>query len=179
MCAKQQFNTKTHKQADLTEQVCSPMGNSCPYRFGRAFFGAKQMLDLSKLNVSEAAETGYKMQVVHPVTRQPIDGAFITIRGDDSKTVQKWIRGVIARRQSEELMAKRRGKEADPISLADAEDQANEGAAKRVISSEGIFNGKTELHITEETAKQVFAEHTWLRDQVLEASRDLGNFVKA
>lgn len=136
------------------------------------------MLDLAKLNVSEAAETGFKMQVVHPVTRQPIDGAFITVRGDDSKTVQKWIRGVIARRQSEELMAKRRGKEAEPLSFAEAEEQANEGAAKRVIGWEGIANGKTELQFSEDNAKQLFAEHPWIRDQVLEASRDLGNFVK-
>ena len=136
------------------------------------------MLDLNKLNVSEAAESGFKLNLVHPVTRQPIDGAFITIRGDDSKTVQKWIRGVISRKQTEELMAKKRGREVEPMSLAEAEDQANESAAKRVIGWEGIANGKTELVFTEENAKALFAEHNWIRDQVLEASRDLGNFVK-
>lgn len=136
------------------------------------------MLDLQKLNVADAAEAGFKLNLVHPVTRQAIDGAFITVRGDDSKTVQKWIRGVIARRQTEELMAKKRGRELEPMSLTEAEEQANESAAKRVIGWEGIANGKTELVFTEDAAKQLFAEHNWIRDQVLEASRDLGNFVK-
>jgi hypothetical protein len=136
------------------------------------------MLDLQKLNVSEAAESGYKLNLVHPVTRQAIDGAFITVRGDGSNTVKKWIRGVIARRNTEELMAKKRGRELEPMSLVEADEFANESAAKRVIGWEGIFSGKTELVFTEDAAKQLFAEHNWIREQVLEASGDLGNFVK-
>lgn len=137
------------------------------------------MLDLAKLNVAEAAEAGYKMQLVHPVTREAIKGAVITVRGDDSKLVQGWIRSIVTRRQMEEAAARRRGKEADPITIAEAEDQAAEGAAKRIIGWEGIGREGKLIECSFEAAKTLCAENPWIREQVLEASKDLGNFVKS
>lgn len=136
------------------------------------------MLDLAKLNVAEAAEAGYKMQLVHPVTREPFKGVYITVRGDDSKTVQGWIRGIVTRRQMEEAAARRRGKEAEPMTIAEAEEQAAEGAAKRIIGWENIGRDGKLIEFSFEAAKSLCAENPWIRDQVLEASKDLGNFVK-
>lgn len=136
-------------------------------------------LDLSTFNVSSQSEAGYKMPVLHPVTREPFEGVYITVRGNESPQVQKWVRAKISVRQQDEIRLARMKKTVDPMTVAEAEDYAAEAAAVRVIGWSGLEDGGVPIPFTHEGAIGIFKRETWLRDQVLEASGDLGNFVPA
>lgn len=136
-------------------------------------------LDLSAFSVASQSEAGYKMPVLHPVSHEPFEGVFITVRGNESPHVQKWVRSKITARQQEEIRLSRMKKQIDPLSIAEADDYAAEAAAVRVIGWEGIEDGGKPVPFTQESAVGIFKRETWLRDQVLEASGDLGNFVPA
>lgn len=136
-------------------------------------------LDLSAFSVASQSEAGYKMPVLHPVTKQPFDGVFITVRGNESPHVQKWVRSKLNARQQEEIRLARMKKQIDPLTIAEAEDYAAEAAAVRIMGWDGIEDGGKPVPFTHEAAVGIFKRETWLRDQVLEAAGDLGNFVPA
>lgn len=136
-------------------------------------------LDLSSFNVSSQSEAGYKMPVLHPVTKEHFEGVFITVRGNESPAVQKWVRTRLNERQQEEIRAARMKKNTTPMTIAEAEDYAAEAAAIRVIGWEGLEDGGKPIPFTHEGAVGIFKREAWLRDQVLEAAADLGNFVPA
>ena len=130
--------------------------------------------DLNKNNFADAAEAGYEFELLLP-TQEPT-GAFITVRGDQSKTVKAYARKKYAEFKMREQQAKRRGKDVDDMTLEEAEELAIEAAIVRVIGWKGITEGKTEVAFTKENAERIFKEHGWIRDAVMEESSQLLNF---
>lgn len=132
-------------------------------------------LDLVKTNLSEAADAGYEFEVTLPGTGDPT-GAFITVRGEMSKTVKSYGRQKFREFQLREQQAKRKGKTVDDISLEEAEELSIENAIVRVISWRGITESGKEVPFTKENAERIFREHSWIKDQVMEESGQLLNF---
>lgn len=133
------------------------------------------MLDLSKTNLSKAAETGYEFELRIPGTLEAT-GAFVTVRGDQSPTVKTYGKRKYQEFKMKEQAAKRRGKEVEDLTLDEAEDLAVESAIVRIISWKGITEGGKEVAFTKENAERILKEHTWIREQVMEESSQLLNF---
>lgn len=131
--------------------------------------------DLSKNNFGEAAEAGYEFELKLPGTGEGT-GAFITVRGDQSKTVKAYARKKYAEFKLKEQQARRRGKEPEDMTLDEAEELAVEAAIVRVISWRGIDEDGKPVPFTKENAARIFLEHPWIRDQVTEESSQILNF---
>jgi hypothetical protein len=132
------------------------------------------MLDLKKTNYAESAEAGYEFELLLPGTNEP-SGAFITVRGDQSKTVKAYARKKYGEFKAREQMNRRRGKE-EEMTLEEAEDLAIEAAVVRVIGWKGISDGGDTVAFNKENATRVFREHPWIREQVMEVAQDILNF---
>lgn len=128
------------------------------------------MLNLSKQNLSALAEDGYEFELTHPDTGEGM-GGFIKVRGERSKTVQAFLRKHANEQLRQEQGNRAKGKKEIQL-LEDFEEFANESAAVRVISWRNIADESGEIKFSKEAAIEVFQEHSWIRDQVLEASRD-------
>lgn len=133
------------------------------------------MLDLSKNNFAEIAEAGHRFELKLPGSNIPT-GAFVTVRGEQSKLVKAFARKKFSEYRMREQAARRRGKEVDEMSIDEAEDLAVESAIVRIISWEGITEGKNEVPFTKENAERVLKAHNWIRDQIQEESSQLLNF---
>jgi hypothetical protein len=131
--------------------------------------------DLSKNNFAESAEAGFEFELKLPGTGEGT-GAFITIRGDQSKTVKAYARKKYAEFKLKEQQAKRRGKEADDMTLDEAEELAIESAVVRVIDWKGIAENGKDIPFSKENAERIFKEHPWIREAVTEESAQLLNF---
>lgn len=132
-------------------------------------------LDLAKTNLSEAADAGYEFEIKLPGSGEGT-GAFITVRGEMSKTVKAYARQKFREFQLKEQQAKRRGKANEDLTLEEAEDLAIETAIVRVIGWRGITENGKEVAFSKENADRIFREHSWIREQVMEESGQLLNF---
>ena len=131
--------------------------------------------DLAKHNYTEIAEEGYKFELKLPGTGEGT-GVFITVRGDQSKTVKAFGRKKYSEFKLREQQAKRRGKEVDDMTLEEAEELSIESAVVRVIAWENITENGKEVAFTKENAERIFKEHSWIKDQVMEEAGQLLNF---
>lgn len=132
-------------------------------------------LDLTKTNLAEAADAGYEFEIKLPGSGEGT-GAFITVRGEMSKTVKAYARQKFREFQLREQQAKRRGKQSEELTLEEAEEMAVEAAVIRVIGWRGITENGKEVSFSKETAEKIFTEHSWIREQVMEESNQLLNF---
>lgn len=132
------------------------------------------MLDLKVKNLSETSEAGYEFELVWPPTGEKT-GAFVKVRGAESKVARAYARKKYAEYRQKELMAKRKGRE-EEMSLEDAEDMAIESCITRIISWRGVGEAGVEVPFTKENAERVLREHSWIRTEVMEASEQLLNF---
>lgn len=131
--------------------------------------------DLAKNNFAEMAEVGYEFELKLPVTDEGT-GAFIKVRGDDSKTVKSFGRRKLAEYQARAAAAKKRGKEPDDLTYEEAEDVAIEAAIIRIIDWRGINDGGEKVVFTKESADKILREHSWIREQIMEESAQVLNF---
>jgi hypothetical protein len=131
--------------------------------------------DLAKHNYTEIAEEGYKFELKLPGTGEGT-GVFITVRGDQSKTVKAFGRKKYSEFKLREQQAKRRGKDVEDMTLEEAEELSVESAVIRVISWENITENGKDVPFTKENAERIFKEHSWIKDQVMEEAGQLLNF---
>lgn len=131
--------------------------------------------DLAKHNYTEIAEAGYEFELKLPGTGEGT-GVFITVRGDQSKTVKAFGRKKYSEFKLREQQAKRRGKDADEMTLEEAEDLGIESAIVRVIGWKNITENGKEVSFTKENAERIFKEYSWIKDQVMEEAGQLLNF---
>ena len=93
--------------------------------------------------------------------------------GSQAPKVQEWVRKSLNRRRSQEAMAAKRGKDIDRT-VEDDEQFGVDAAAIRIVAWRGI----TEPY-SHESALILMANNSEIRDQVFEASNNLGNYTKA
>ncbi len=131
--------------------------------------------DLAKHNYTEIAEVGYKFELKLPGTGEAT-GVFITVRGDQSKTVKAFGRKKYSEFKLREQQAKRRGKDVEDMTLEEAEELSVESAVIRVIGWENITENGKDVGFTKENAERIFKEYSWIKDQVMEEAGQLLNF---
>lgn len=131
--------------------------------------------DLAKHNYTEIAEVGYKFELKLPGTGEAT-GVFITVRGDQSKTVKAFARKKYAEFKLREQQAKRRGKDVEEMTLEEAEELSIESAVVRVIGWENITEDGKKVEFSKENAERVFKEYPWIKEAVMEESSQLLNF---
>lgn len=131
--------------------------------------------DLAKHNYTEIAEAGYEFELKLPGTGEGT-GVFITVRGDQSKTVKAFGRKKYSEFKLREQQAKRRGKDVDDMTLEEAEELSVESAIVRVIGWKNITENGKEVPFTKENAERIFKEYSWIKDQVMEEAGQLLNF---
>lgn len=131
--------------------------------------------DLVKNNLSTIAEAGYEFEITLPGSGEGT-GAFVTVRGSESKTVKAYQRKKFSEYQMKQKAARKRGRDEDDLSLEEAEELAVEAAVGRIISWKGFEESGKEVLFSQENATRILTEHSWIREQVMEASNDLLNF---
>lgn len=131
------------------------------------------MFDIKKNNPADQAEAGYELEVTLPNGDKT--GFKIKVRGEQSAAVRNHGRRVYQEIKMKEQAAKRRGKEYE-MDLDEAEEMSAEAAVVRVISWSGLSEDGKEVAFSKENAKRIFMEHSWVKDQVLEASNNIYNF---
>ena len=133
-------------------------------------------LDLAITNVAAAAESGYEFELLHPATGEGT-GGFLTIRGENSRTVQQHARKVVTEMQKREKVAKGKGKDVD-LTISELEDMAVERAVVRIISWKGIQENGGDVPFTKENAERILKDHSWIREVLMEESSNLSNFLE-
>lgn len=131
--------------------------------------------DLKNHNYTQIAEAGYEFELKLPGTNEGT-GAFITVRGDQSKTVKTFGRKKYAEFKLREQQAKRRGKEPEDMTLEEAEELSVESATVRIISWKNITENGKEVPFTKENAERILKEYPFIKDQILEEAGSLLNF---
>jgi hypothetical protein len=132
------------------------------------------MFDLTKNNLAEKAESGYEFELTLPGSGDKT-GAFVTVRGGQSKVVQRFSRKKYTEIDQARTMATRKGKEYK-MTLDEIEDLSVETAIVRIISWRGIGEDDVEIPFTPENADRILREHSWMREQIMEESDQLLNF---
>lgn len=123
-----------------------------------------------------ASEVGYTFEPLDPKGR-PI-GATITVVGVRSRQVREHARRQYARAQAREVAARKRGKDADPLTLDEIDESLTETAIVYTAGWEGFERDGQPLPFSPEAARELYTAHPWLRDRVIAEGQDLGNFIR-
>lgn len=138
-------------------------------------------LNLTKTNLTQLSEAGHEFELLIPEVNEKT-GAFVTVRGVQSQKVKAYSRRKFSEMQQKQQVAKRKGKEPEEMTLDEAEDMAIEAAIVRIIDWRGITedDGKgkeVEVVFNEDNARRILREHSWIREQILNESDLLSNFI--
>lgn len=122
------------------------------------------------------SEAGFTFEPIYP------DGtgisATITVRGPEAAEVRNLLRMQISALQAREIQAKKRGRDAELVSIEELEAQAVDLAVAYTIGWSGFEDAGQPIEPTEPAVRALYREHSWIRRQVIEQAQDLGNFVR-
>lgn len=131
-------------------------------------------MDLTKLNVTAASESGTKMEVLHPTTGVPT-GVTITLVGIDSKIYQDAQHKINNKRMKSSF---RRAGVRFQVTSEEIEQETIELLARCTLDWEDVDWGGKSLPFTYENAKMIYSELAWLREQCAAFIEDRGNFLQ-
>lgn len=124
------------------------------------------------------SEAGFEFEPTYPDGTGI--GATINVRGPEAAQVRNLLRSQISALQAREIRAKKSGRDAEPVSIEEMENQAVNLAVAYTIGWDGIEEADgQQIEPTEANVRALYREHSWIRRQVIEQAQDLGNFVKA
>lgn len=130
--------------------------------------------DIITQNYSSAAEVGYSFELILP--DGSVSDAKLTVIGDLSATVQNYVKRKYKEIKSQVDQAKRRGKDWEPT-IEEATEDAIEGALVRLVGWEGFTENGKKVEFSKEKAKEVLTQHSWIREQIYEESKNVANFT--
>lgn len=130
--------------------------------------------DIITQNYSSAAEVGYSFELILP--DGSVSDAKLTVIGDLSATVQNYVKRKYKEIKSQADAAKRRNKDWEPT-LEEATEDAIEGALVRLVGWEGFTENGKKVEFSKEKAKEVLTQHSWIREQIYEESKNVANFT--
>lgn len=134
-------------------------------------------MDFSKLDTAKATQNTFRFEILHPVTMEGT-GAFIDVYGAESDGVKRFANAQLRKMQKQEF-ENSRSRKPKFKELDELQEVALESALVRVADWENIeWEGKS-LEFTEENARKILTACPWLREQIVEHSDNLGNFLKA
>lgn len=130
--------------------------------------------DIVKQDFSKSAEAGHTFELNLP-TGEP-SGAKLTILGDMSPTVKQYSRRKFAEFQQKQAIAKRKGKDADDMTLQEAEELSVESSLVRLVDWNGITEDGKVVAFSKEKAEAVLTAHSWIREAIVQEASDVTNF---
>jgi hypothetical protein len=130
--------------------------------------------DVKIQDFSKSAEVGYEFELKLPTGAG--SEAYLTVIGAQSPTVKQYAKRKFQEYQQRQQIAKRKGKE-EEISLDEAEELAVEGALVRLVGWRGITEEGKEVKFSKDKAREILTQHPWIREQIMEESDFVGNFV--
>lgn len=153
-------------------------------------------MDLNNLDTIAPSNAGAEIEILHPVTKASM-GVFIKVAGKDSDIVTEYKRETTNAANAKEVVAKRKGKVAEPKSFDETEDQQLDFLSmvtlgwrtvavpaderKGVPAVEGgafvLFNGE-QLKCTVSNARKLYAALPVVAKQINDAVLDYENFMK-
>ena len=149
--------------------------------------------DLASLDTIEASNKGADIDIVHPVTKEPI-GIFVTVLGKHSEAFRELVKERSNKRIKEDSLNARRGKFGKVRTAEDYENDAIEmlcactvGWGTYIKDEDGnivdkkptiLFEGE-QLPWSVPNGMRVYTKMLWLRQQADDAIGDLENFIKA
>lgn len=101
-------------------------------------------------------------------------GVSLNIIGKNSDPVQQIVRKMMRKRQADELIASRKGKPVEPMSVEDMEEQGLELAVVRVTGWKGVTQ-----EFDKAILKTALKNNPHWVEQIVDASNDEANFTKA
>lgn len=133
--------------------------------------------DLSRIDTPAAAESGHEIELTY--NGQPT-GWKVLVRGEYAATVKRWQLGVGNQFRVQEWKNKRASKTDGPSLMTDSDLEIGlRGAAVRVAGFTGIVFDGAPFPYSEANAYELVRRHPPFADQILEASADAANFMKA
>lgn len=133
--------------------------------------------DLSAFRpAADLSEAGHTFEPLLPGSGVGI-GATITVRGPQSAAVVAHNEERYAAARRRDALARKRGREAEPVSLADVEAALVDLAVAHTAGWSGMVDGGSPVACTPQAARSLYAAHPWLRDQVIAEGQELGNFM--
>ena len=106
-------------------------------------------MDFKNLNSRANAESGTRMQLVHEWTREPLDGAFVIVRGTAAPTIQSAQRAA----RQERMKANKAGKiDISEKSMGDIHDEMVDHVIPFIAGFEGVEHDGRKL--TAEDARE-------------------------
>jgi len=132
----------------------------------------KTGLSFEDLDLVSASENAYEFEYLRADGGDT--GVFITVLGSQAPKVQDWVRKTLNKRKAQDALAAKRGKEIERT-IEDDEQFGIDAAAIRIVGWRGINN----VEYSPENATKLMECNSEIREQVFEASNNLGNFTKA
>lgn len=122
-------------------------------------------MDFSTLKPRESASTGAWLTVLHPVTQEETDFR-IHLRGADSPEAERFLANIEKKNAGKPpTMAKRKMIGVDLL-------------VHLTLGWEGAEDNGKPVAFSADAARDLYAEHSWLREQVDAFVADRGNFLK-
>lgn len=135
-------------------------------------------IDLSSLDTAAACAKGFELELVHPITKEPL-GSFITVVGKDSPTFDSFVKRQSNERLRKQFQNNRRGKDAEAPTVEQIESDAISLLAACTTAFRNVSYKGSILTFSEDNARLLYTEQKWVRAQVDEAVGDVELFFAA
>lgn len=135
--------------------------------------------DLSSLDTAAACDNPFKLELVHPVSKEPL-GCGVMVVGKDSATFKGHVRKKANERLRKQAMHSRRGKDTEIPTIEQIEAEAIDLLVACTTGFWGDLVVDNEpLAFSPDNARRLYERFGWAREQVDEAVGDVENFIKA
>lgn len=123
---------------------------------------------------TELADEGVSMQLLDPVTEEPIEGTTITLLGQDSAKYEK----MTLRRSQAVLNRISKGKKGVDLKAEEVRDNSIDDLVELTVDWTGFEENGKPLKCTPKTSRKIYTEIKWIREQALEFVADRSNFFR-
>ena len=121
------------------------------------------------------ADDGAILNIMHPETEEVIEGMTVTLLGQDSKIYRKLQLG----KQQAALNRMAKGKKALDLDAEKLSEDSIDDLVKLTTAWSGFELDGSKLDCTPENVRKVYADWTWIKEQVQEFVANRANFFRA
>ena len=129
-------------------------------------------MDLTKYNVTAAADNGADLELVDPITGDALEGVTIRLLGTDSAAYRNYARDMQRKRM--EKLAKSRNRKPD---FSVSEQEEAEMLAICTVGWAGLEEDGEELKFSHDAAVKLYMDYPWIKEQVDSFVGDRANFL--
>ncbi|WP_448508784.1 hypothetical protein [Immundisolibacter sp.] len=137
---------------------------------------ADKKFDIAELNTVKACDKGAELELLHPVTSEPL-GIFIKVLGKDSTVFRDHIRDSVNDRIRREQMARKRGKDIEPTTVEKAESEAVDLLVLCTLGWRNMIMNGEAVEFNVPNARRIYTEYPWIRKQVDDGVANLELFM--